>query len=81
MGKRLNLRLRADLLRKLEEATRRPGVTKNALIEQALAEFFEPQMKSRLEDTLLHRLGESQMRQGEIERDLKSYSGFMHADA
>jgi len=44
MGKpRLNLRLRADLSRKLEEATRRPGVTKNALIEQALEEYFEPE--------------------------------------
>jgi hypothetical protein len=43
MGKpRLNLRLREDLHRKLEEATRRPGVTKNALIEQALQEYFEP---------------------------------------
>ena len=39
MGKpRLNLRLRADLHRKLEAATRRPGVTKNALIEKALQE-------------------------------------------
>lgn len=71
MGKpRLNLRLRADLLRKLEEATRRPGVTKNALIEQALEEFFEPEIRHDLEERLLSRLESFEIRQGEIERDV-----------
>ncbi len=71
MGKpRLNLRLRADLLRKLEEATRRPGVTKNALIEQALEEYFEPEIRHDLEERLLARLDGFEVRQGEIERDV-----------
>lgn len=67
---RLNLRLRSDLLYKLEEATRRPGVTKNAIIEQALQEYFEPEMRHGLEDRLLARLDDFEVRQGEIERDL-----------
>lgn len=71
MGKpRLNLRLRPDLLRKLEEATRRPGVTKNALIEQALEEYFEPEIRHGLEERLLARLDSFEVRQGEIERDV-----------
>lgn len=71
MGKpRLNLRLRADLSRKLEEATRRPGVTKNALIEQALEEYFEPEIRHGLEEMLLDRLDGFEVRQGEIERDV-----------
>jgi hypothetical protein len=71
MGKpRLNLRLRADLLRKLEEATRRPGVTKNALIEKALEEYFEPEIRHGLEERLLARLDSFEVRQGEIERDV-----------
>lgn len=71
MGKpRLNLRLRADLHHKLEEATRRPGVTKNAIIEQALQEYFDPEMRHGLEERLLARLDAFEVRQGEIERDL-----------
>ena len=69
MGKpRLNLRLRADLLYKLEEAARRPGVTKNALIEHALQEYFEPAIRDGLEERLLERLDAFEVRQGEIER-------------
>jgi predicted transcriptional regulator len=71
MGKpRLNLRLRADLLRKLDEATRRPGVTKSALIEQALEEYFEPEIRHSLEERLLARLDRFEIRQGEVERDV-----------
>ncbi len=71
MGKpRLNLRLRADLLYKLEEATRRPGVTKNALIEQALQEYFDPAIRDGLEERLIERLDAFEIRQGEVERDV-----------
>lgn len=70
MGKpRLNLRLRADLHRKLEDATRRPGVARNALIEQALEEFFEPAIRHGLEERLLARLDDFEIRQGAIEKD------------
>lgn len=71
MGKpRLNLRLRPDLHARLEAETRRPGLTKNAVIEKALDEYFEPAVKLRLEERLLQRLDKFDMRQGEIERDV-----------
>ena len=71
MGKpRLNLRLRADLHRRLEEACRRPGVTRNAIIEQALAEHFDPGVKRTLEDRVLQRLDAFDVRQGAVERDV-----------
>lgn len=71
MGKpRLNLRLRADLLQKLEETTRRPGLTKNAVIEKALADYFEPETKHGLEERLLRRIDAFDVQQGDIERDL-----------
>ena len=71
MGKpRLNLRLRPDLLARLEAETRRPGVTKNAVIEKALDEYFQPTIRLRLEERLLQRLDSFDVRQGEIERDV-----------
>lgn len=71
MGKpRLNLRLRADLLHKLEEMARRPGLTKNAIIEKALTDYFEPETKHGLEERLLRRIDGFDVRQGDIERDL-----------
>lgn len=71
MGKpRLNLRLRADLLRKLEDSTRRPGLSKNALIEKALEEYFEPEIRHGLEERVLARLDRYDVQQGEIERDV-----------
>jgi hypothetical protein len=71
MGKpRLNLRLRPDLLARLEAETRRPGVTKNAVIEKALDEYFQPAIRLRLEERLLQRLDNFEVRQGEIERDV-----------
>jgi hypothetical protein len=45
-------------------------VTKNAIIEQALQEYFEPEMRHGLEERLLARLDDFEVRQGEIERDL-----------
>ena len=51
-------------------ATRRPGVTRHALIKQALEEFFEPAIRYGLEENLLRRLDGFDIRQGEIERDL-----------
>lgn len=71
MGKpRLNLRLRPEVLARLEAETRRPGVTKNAVIEKALEEYFQPAVRLRLEERLLQRLDSFEVRQGEIERDV-----------
>tara|TARA_R110001606_G_scaffold199398_1_gene347090 strand:+ start:5295 stop:5750 length:456 start_codon:yes stop_codon:yes gene_type:complete len=67
---RINLRLAADIYARLDEATQRPGATKSAIIEQALREYFDPEVKSELEDRILARLDAFDIRQGEIERDV-----------
>lgn len=67
---RINLRLAADIYARLDEATQRPGATKSAIIEQALREYFDPEVKSGLEERILARLDGFDIRQGEIERDV-----------
>ncbi|MCA8891442.1 MAG: CopG family transcriptional regulator [Hyphomonas sp.] len=67
---RINLRLAADVYARLDEATQRPGATKSAIIEQALREYFDPEVKTGLEERVLARLDAFDIRQGEIERDV-----------
>ena len=67
---RINLRLAAGVYAKLDEATRHPGVTKSAIIEQALREYFNPEVKLRFEERIMARLDAFDVRQGEIERDV-----------
>ena len=67
---RINLRLAVDVYARLDEATQRPGVTKSAIIEQALREYFDPEVKSGLEERILARMDAFDIRQGEIERDV-----------
>lgn len=67
---RINLRLAADVYARLDEATQRPGATKSAIIEQALREYFDPVVKTGLEERVLARLDAFDIRQGEIERDV-----------
>ncbi|WP_084397153.1 ribbon-helix-helix domain-containing protein [Henriciella aquimarina] len=68
---RINLRLAADIYAKLDEATQRPGVTKSAIIERALREYFCPELRMGLEERILARLDAFDIRQGEIERDAR----------
>lgn len=67
---RLNLRLAGDIYAKLDEMTRRPGTTKSAIIEQALREYFNPELRQGLEERILERLNGFDLRQSEIERDV-----------
>lgn len=67
---RLNLRLAGDVYAKLDEMTRRPGTTKSAIIEQALREYFNPELRQGLEERILARLNGFDLRQSEIERDV-----------
>ena len=78
MGKpRLNLRLRPDLLARLEAETRRPGVTKNAVIEKALDEYFQPAIRLRLDERLLQRLDKFEIRQGDVALSLETLGQFV----
>jgi predicted DNA-binding protein len=67
---RLNLRLAGDVYAKLDEMTRRPGTTKSAIIEQALREYFNPEIRQGLEERILERLNDFDLRQSAIERDV-----------
>jgi predicted DNA-binding protein len=67
---RLNLRLAGDVYAKLDEMTRKPGVTKSAIIEQALREYFNPEIRQGLEERLLERFNDFDLRQSAIERDV-----------
>lgn len=67
---RLNLRLAGDVYAKLDEMTRRPGTTKSAIIEQALREYFNPEIRQGLEERILERLNKFDLRQSAIERDV-----------
>lgn len=78
MGKpRLNLRLCPDLLARLEAETRRPGVTKNAVIEKALDEYFQPAIRLRLDERLLQRLDKFEIRQGDVALSLETLGQFV----
>ncbi|MCR9224181.1 MAG: ribbon-helix-helix domain-containing protein [Hyphomonas sp.] len=68
---RLNLRLSGDVYAKLDEMTRRPGATKSAIIEQALREYFNPEIRQGMEERILKRMDQFDLRQGEIERDVE----------
>ena len=68
---RLNLRLSGDVYAKLDEMTRRPGATKSAIIEQALREYFNPEIRQGMEERILRRMDRFDVRQGEIERDVE----------
>lgn len=67
---RINIHIPTDLYALLAEETRRPGVTKTAIIEAALRTYFCPDSKLGLEERLLDRLDEFEIRQGEIEREV-----------
>ena len=68
---RINLRLAGDVYARLAEMTRRPGATKSAIIEQALREYFNPEIRQGLEDRLLERMDRFDLRQSRIERDVE----------
>lgn len=67
---RVNIRLSTKLYAELCEAARQPGVTKTAIVENALRAWFDPEARATLEDRLLQRMDQFDQRQAEIERDL-----------
>lgn len=64
------MRLPWDLYAQLEEMTARPGVTKSGIIEKALREYLNPEIREGMEERILKRLDQFDIRQGEIEWDV-----------
>ena len=70
MKPRVNIRLSHDMHRILEEMVLAPGVTKSAILEDALRAYLDPQRTAARDDLLLQRLDRLEKRQNAMERDL-----------
>lgn len=71
MGKpRVNIRISTKLYARLCEEADKPGVTKTAIVEDALRAWFDPEARSVLEERLLVRMDSYDQRQAAIERTL-----------
>lgn len=80
MGKpRVNIRISTKLYAQLCEAAGKPGVTKTAIVEDALRAWFDPEARSVLEERLLARMDAFDQRQADMERDLAfTYQALVH---
>lgn len=64
---RLSTKLHAELCRRAEAH----GVTKTAILEEALKNYFYPEKSQRLEERLLSRMDKFDIRLGDVERNLE----------
>jgi hypothetical protein len=80
MGKpRINIRISTKLYAQLCEAADRPGVTKTAIVEDALRAWFDPEARSVLEERLLARMDAFDQCQADMEKDLAyTYATLSH---
>ncbi len=80
MGKpRVNIRISTKLYAQLCEAADKPGVTKTAIVEDALRAWFDPEARSVLEERLLTRMDAFQQHQADMEKDLAyTYATLSH---
>ncbi|MHA7857809.1 MAG: ribbon-helix-helix protein, CopG family [Henriciella sp.] len=70
MKPRVNIRLSHEMHRQLEEMVLAPGVTKSAIMEDALRAYLDPQRTAARDDILVQRLDRIETRQNAMERDL-----------
>jgi hypothetical protein len=67
---RVNIRLSHEMHRTLEQMVLAPGVTKSAIIEDALRAYLDPTKTGGREQALMQRLDQFDVRQNAIERDV-----------
>ena len=67
---RVNVRLSHEMHRTLEQMVLAPGVTKSAIIEDALRAYLDPTRTGGREQVLMTRLDQFELRQNAIERDV-----------
>jgi hypothetical protein len=67
---RIHIRLSGPMVQKLRNETARTGVTATAIIEAALARYLDPDAAVLLEERLLQRIDQLDLRQGAMERHL-----------
>ena len=80
MGKpRVHIRISTKLYAQLCEAADKPGVTKTAIVEDALRAWFDPEARSVLEERLLARMDAFDQHQADMEKDLAyTYATLSH---
>lgn len=80
MGKpRVNIRISTKLYAQLCEAADKLGVTKTAIVEDALRAWFDPEARSVLEERLLARMDAFDQHQADMEKDLAyTYATLTH---
>lgn len=80
MGKpRVNIRISTKLYAQLCEAADKPGVTKTAIVEDALRAWFNPEARNVLEERLLARMDTFDQHQADMEKELAyTYATLSH---
>ena len=80
MGKpRVNIRISTKLYAQLCEAADKLGVTKTAIVEDALRAWFDPEARSVLEERLLARMDAFDQHRADMEKDLAyTYATLTH---
>jgi predicted transcriptional regulator len=66
---RVHIRLTDKVIDQLEQFSNAPGVTKSAIVEDALAVYFDPSRQESREAALMRRMDGFDLRQSAIERD------------
>ncbi|WP_298307361.1 CopG family transcriptional regulator [uncultured Erythrobacter sp.] len=67
---RINVHITREVWRQLDDMTKRPGVSKAAIVDAALAAFLSPEADDRRDAAIIRRLDRLDRRLDAIERDL-----------
>ncbi len=66
---RMNVYMSKQNHKRLVELAALPGVSKTAIVDDALTTYFNPEQANRFEDVILQRMNQFDLAQGEIARD------------
>ena len=67
---RMNVYMSRKNYKRLEEMAAMPGVSKTAIVDDALSAYFDPDHVNSFEEVILQRMNQFDILQGEIQRDL-----------
>lgn len=67
---RINVHITREVWKRLDDTTKRPGVSKAAVVDAALAAFLSPEADDRRDAAIIRRLDRIDRRLDALERDL-----------
>lgn len=67
---RINVHITREIWKRLDEMAKRPGVSKAAIVDAALAAFLSPEADDRRDAAIIRRLDRMDRRIDRVERDL-----------